>query len=92
MKVVSVNVGLPRAVQWKGKTVSTVIFEAPVSGRIHLWTLNFDGDHQADLLVHQRDRCACLVAGRTLRGHLQRARLRMWHGQQQAPVGRSREA
>lgn len=52
MKVISVNVGLSRTVQWKGKAVSTGIFKAPVSGRIHLRTLNFDGDRQADLSVH----------------------------------------
>src|SRR5215470_2174847 len=52
MKVVSVNVGLPRTVQWKGKAVSTGIFKAPVSGRIPLRSLNFDGDRQADLSVH----------------------------------------
>src|SRR5215475_14992077 len=52
MKVISVNVGLPRTVQWKGKAVSTGIFKAPVSGRIHLRTLNCDGDRQADLSVH----------------------------------------
>ena len=52
MRVISVNVGLPRTVQWKGKPVSTGIFKAPVSGPIHLRTLNFDGDRQADLSVH----------------------------------------
>ena len=52
MKVISVNVGLPRTVQWKGKAVSTGIFKTPVSGRIHLRTLNLDGDRQADLSVH----------------------------------------
>jgi len=52
MKVISVNVGLPRTVQWKGKEISTGIFKAPVSGRIRLRTLNFDGDRQADLSAH----------------------------------------
>src|SRR5262249_31926395 len=52
MRVISVNVGLPRTVEWKGKAVSTGIFKAPVSGRIHFRTLNFDGDRQADLSVH----------------------------------------
>src|SRR5215475_11619337 len=52
MKVISVNVGLPRTVQWKGKSVSTGIFKAPVSGRVPLRSLNFDGDRQADLSVH----------------------------------------
>src|SRR5262249_8386102 len=52
MKVISVNAGLPRTVQWKGEAVSTGIFKAPVSGRIPLRILNFDGDRQADLSVH----------------------------------------
>ena len=52
MKVMSVNVGLPRTVQWNGKTVSTAIFKTPVSDRITLRLLNFDGDRQADLTVH----------------------------------------
>jgi MOSC domain-containing protein YiiM len=52
MKVVSVNVGLPRTMQWKGKAVSTGIFKAPVSGRVPLRSLNFDGDRQADPRVH----------------------------------------
>ncbi len=52
MRVVSVNVGLPREVQWKGRTVSTGIFKEPVSGRITVRRLNLDGDRQADLSVH----------------------------------------
>src|SRR5215813_12670553 len=52
MKIISVNVGLHRTVQWKGEAVSTGIFKAPVSGRLPLRTLNFDGDRQADLSVH----------------------------------------
>jgi MOSC domain-containing protein YiiM len=52
MKVVSVNVGLPREVIWKGKSVTTGIFKEPVEGRVHLRTLNLDGDRQADLKVH----------------------------------------
>ena len=52
MKIVSVNVGLPRTVQWKGKAISTGIFKSPVSGRIPLRSLDFDGDRQADLSVH----------------------------------------
>ena len=51
-RVVSVNVGLPREVQWKGRTVSTGIFKEPVSGRIAIRRLNMDGDRQADLSVH----------------------------------------
>jgi ferredoxin-NADP reductase/MOSC domain-containing protein YiiM len=52
MKILSVNVGLPRTVQWKGKPVSTGILKAAVSGRIRLRTLNFDGDAQAYLWAH----------------------------------------
>jgi len=52
MRVVSVNVGLPRTVRWKGRDVTTGIFKEPVEGRIPLRRLNLDGDRQADLSVH----------------------------------------
>ncbi len=52
MKLISVNVGLPREVQWKGRTIRTGIFKEPVSGRIAVRKLNLDGDGQADLSVH----------------------------------------
>ena len=50
--LISVNVGLPRTVGWKGREVTTGIFKEPVSGRVKLRTLNLDGDGQADLSVH----------------------------------------
>jgi len=52
MKVLSVNVGLPREVMWQGKRVTTGIFKEPVKGRVMIRTLNLDGDQQADLTVH----------------------------------------
>jgi len=52
MKIVSLNVGLPREVMWHGRTVTTGIYKEPVAGRVALRTLNFDGDGQADLTVH----------------------------------------
>lgn len=52
LKVLSVNVGLPRDVISKGKPVTTGIFKEPVEGRVRLGTLNLDGDRQADLKVH----------------------------------------
>ena len=52
MKLISVNVGLPREVTWLGKTVSTGIFKEPVSKRVMVRSLNLDGDKQADLTVH----------------------------------------
>ncbi len=52
MRVISVNVGLPREVTWHGTSVSTGIFKEPVTGRIALRKLNMEGDRQADLTVH----------------------------------------
>ena len=52
MKLLSVNVGLPRVVEWHGKPVETGIFKAPVAGPVMMRTLNLDGDRQADLTVH----------------------------------------
>jgi MOSC domain-containing protein YiiM len=51
-KVVSLNVGLPRTVNFHGQAVTTGIFKEPVKGRIKLRKLNLDGDKQADLTVH----------------------------------------
>lgn len=52
LKLISVNVGLPRDVVWNGKTVTTGIFKEPVEGRVMMRRLNLDGDRQADLSVH----------------------------------------
>ena len=52
MRVLSVNVGLPREVVRRGKPVMTGIYKEPVAGRVPLRRLNFDGDRQADLRVH----------------------------------------
>lgn len=52
IKLVSVNVGLPREVTWHGMNVTTGIFKQPVEGRVALHSLNLDGDRQADLTVH----------------------------------------
>jgi MOSC domain-containing protein YiiM len=52
MQVVSVNVGLPREIQWKNATVQTAIFKEPVQGQVSVGKLNLAGDRQADLKVH----------------------------------------
>ena len=52
MKIVSLNVGLPREVLWHGQPVTTGIFKSPTTQRIRLRKLNLDGDRQADLTVH----------------------------------------
>jgi MOSC domain-containing protein YiiM len=52
MKIVSLNLGLPREVTWHGRIVTTGIFKNPVAGRVAMRKLNLDGDAQADLTVH----------------------------------------
>jgi len=52
MRIISVNVGLPREVLWQGKRVTTGIFKDRVEGPVSLRTLNLEGDQQADLSVH----------------------------------------
>jgi len=52
MRIVSVNVGMPRDVVWQGRTVKTGIFKEPVTGPVPLRRHNLDGDAQADLTVH----------------------------------------
>ena len=52
MKILSVNVGLPREVLFGEEIVTTGIFKEPVEGRVKLRKLNLDGDKQADLTVH----------------------------------------
>ena len=51
-KVVSVNVGGIRTVEWHGRTVTTGIWKSPVAGRIGVRGVNLDGDDQADRRVH----------------------------------------
>ena len=52
MKLISLNVGLPRIIESNGEPVTTGIFKEPKQGPVMLRTLNLDGDRQADLTVH----------------------------------------
>jgi MOSC domain-containing protein YiiM len=52
VEILSLNVARPRLVVYEGMTVNTGIFKTPLSGPVHLRTLNLDGDRQADLSVH----------------------------------------
>ena len=52
MKLISVNVGLPREVEWRGRKVTTSIWKAPTKGRVTVRQLNIDGDKQSDLTAH----------------------------------------
>ncbi|HVT78817.1 MAG TPA: MOSC domain-containing protein [Acidimicrobiales bacterium] len=51
-RVVSVNVGAPRATQWRGRTVHSAIWKTPVDGPVRVAGVNLAGDDQADRRVH----------------------------------------
>src|ERR671911_512197 len=61
MKLLSLNVGLPKEVPWRGRTVRTAIFKSPVGGRRRVGPLNVDGDGQADLVGHGGEHRAVYV-------------------------------
>ncbi len=52
MHIVSVNVGLPEEVEWKGRMVRTSIFKRPTAGPVPVLAEHLAGDGQADLRVH----------------------------------------
>lgn len=52
LRLLSVNVGLPRDITWQGKIVNTAIWKTPVEGPRMVRRLNVDGDGQADLAGH----------------------------------------
>src|SRR5213595_3782239 len=52
MRLVSVNVGLPREMEWRGRTIRTSIFKTPTDRRVRVTTVNLEGDRQSDLSVH----------------------------------------
>jgi ferredoxin-NADP reductase/MOSC domain-containing protein YiiM len=60
-RLLSVNVGLPREVQWQGKTVRTAVWKSPVAGRPMVRRLNIDGDGQGDLAGHGGEHRAVFV-------------------------------
>ena len=59
--LVSVNVGMPADVPWRGKTVHTGIYKTPVQGRVMVRRLNVDGDGQGDLGGHGGEQRAVMV-------------------------------
>ena len=61
MKLLSVNVSLPKEVEFRGKTIRTGIFKEPIAGRAQVRTLNIVGDGQADLIGHGGEQRAVLV-------------------------------
>ena len=60
-RLLSVNVGLPRDIAWKGRTVHTGIWKDPVAGRCRVGRLNLDGDGQGDLAGHGGEQRAIFV-------------------------------
>src|SRR3954449_3454766 len=60
-RLLSVNVGLPRDMQWKGRTVHTGIWKDPVTGRRRAGRLNLAGDGQGDLAGHGGEQRAVFV-------------------------------
>src|SRR5947208_7141566 len=60
-RLLSVNVGLPRDIEWKGRTVHTAIWKDPVRGRCRVGRLNLDGDGQGDLAGHGGEQRAVFV-------------------------------
>src|SRR5882724_9675393 len=60
-RLLSVNVGLPRDIAWRGKTVHTAIWKEPVQGRRMVRRLNIDGDKQGDLVGHGGEHRAIFV-------------------------------
>jgi ferredoxin-NADP reductase/MOSC domain-containing protein YiiM len=59
--LLSVNVGLPRDIAWRGKTVRTAIWKTPVQGGRMIRRLNIDGDGQGDLAGHGGEHRAVFV-------------------------------
>ena len=60
-RLISINVGVPRDVEWEGKTVRTAIWKEPVDGPRMVRKLNIDGDDQADRLAHGGEHRAVFV-------------------------------
>jgi ferredoxin-NADP reductase/MOSC domain-containing protein YiiM len=60
-RLLSVNVGMPRDIEWNGRTVHTAIWKSPVHGRCRVRRLNLDGDGQGDLAGHGGEQRAVFV-------------------------------
>lgn len=60
-RLLSLNVGLPRDIPWRGKTVRTAVWKSPVQGPCAVRRLNIDGDGQGDLAGHGGEHRAVLV-------------------------------
>ena len=59
--LLSLNVGLPKTVPWRGRSVYTGIWKSPVHGPLKVRRLNIDGDGQGDTNGHGGENRAVLV-------------------------------
>jgi ferredoxin-NADP reductase/MOSC domain-containing protein YiiM len=60
-RLVSVNVGRPRDIEWNGRTVYTAVWKDPVQGRRRVGRLNVEGDGQGDHAGHGGEQRAVFV-------------------------------
>ncbi|OKP78238.1 sulfurase [Paenibacillus sp. P3E] len=61
MEVISLNVGKPKTVDYRGKPLETGIYKLPAAGRMQLHSEGFDGDGQADRVNHGGpDKAVCV--------------------------------
>jgi ferredoxin-NADP reductase/MOSC domain-containing protein YiiM len=60
-RLLSVNVGMPQDVAWRGRTVRTAVWKRPVDGTVTVRRLNIDGDGQGDLTGHGGEHRAVFV-------------------------------
>jgi len=60
-RLLSVNVGYPREIAWRGKIVYTSVWKQPVEGRRLVRRLTVDGDAQGDLAGHGGEHRAVFV-------------------------------
>ena len=60
-RLLSVNVGMPKNVDWQGKNVYTGVFKDPVSGHRRVGKLNIEGDGQGDRAGHGGEQRAVFV-------------------------------
>ena len=51
-RLLAVNVGAPREIEWLGRRETTSIWKSPVDGRVAVRGVNVAGDDQADREVH----------------------------------------
>ena len=60
-RLLSINIGIPRDIPWRGQTVHTAIWKQPVQGRLRVPRLNVEGDGQGDLAGHGGEHRAVMV-------------------------------